>query len=418
MMAFSFLPNVYQTVLLSLLFAVLTAELLLLVFKLSHSAPLKLCLLSGVLISFNLVLMILLMHEHANTTERTVVSRIPWLFVAGLLLLSVLHLLLAFPKEQKRSNACLSPFSIYEATNDLPMGLCFSDPNGRIILCNHKMRGLANQLIGCYPQVIGDLTAALKAPSEKASLLSDGSLRFKNGCIFHFRLTELTVGGHTGWHQLMAQDVTEQYRINEQLNMENEKLKKTNAKLQKMYDRMADDIREKESLELKVYIHDTIGRSLLTIQDIMQSNAETEKKLTSLREAVSVLSGNRPSFKGTMSEVKQNAAQMGVNVKVNGYIPVGTTVESLIVLAARECVTNCLRHAKGNEITVDIKELGGIYKVTITNNGEKPKGKITEGSGLSSLRRSVEAGGGEMYVSHYPAFALILNLPGKESDND
>ena len=61
-----------------------------------------------------------------------------------------------------------------------------------------------------------------------------------------------------------------------------------------------------------------------------------------------------------------------------------------------------------------VTTMSGIIRVVITNNGEVPKEKPKEGSGLSSLRRSVESSGGEMYISHIPAFALILNIPGKE----
>lgn len=418
MIEFSSLPEIWQTVLVSLLFAALIGELILFICKVSHFAPVKLCLLCGVLLILNMFLLTTLARGYEDIAGRTEMCRLPWAVVAALVVVSALHIAIAFPKEQKRSKACLSPAAIYDAINDLPMGICFADPNGRIILCNNKMRSLAEQLIGGYPQVLAELTDAVKAPPENAALLSEGCLKLENGCIYNFRLTGLTVNGETDWQQLVAQDVTEQYRINEQLDRENEKLKDTNARLQKMYDRMADDIREKESLALKVYVHDTIGRSLLTIQDIMNSGEETEKKLASLREAVSMLSSNRHTFKDTMDEVRQNASKMGVSVKVNGYIPVGTRVESLIVSAARECITNCLRHAHGSEIAVDVREFEGIYKVIITNNGEKPKGKITEGSGLSGLRRSVEESGGEMFVSHYPAFALILNLPGKEFCDD
>ena len=59
-----------------------------------------------------------------------------------------------------------------------------------------------------------------------------------------------------------------------------------------MYDRMAEDICETESLQLKMYVHDTIGRSILTVQDVMQSNAETEKKMQALRTAVPALSNS------------------------------------------------------------------------------------------------------------------------------
>ena len=102
---------------------------------------------------------------------------------------------------------------------------------------------------------------------------------------------------------------------------------------------------------------------------------------------------------------------------LSGYLPSGTRVEALTVQAVRECVTNCIRHAKGNEVRVDIKNYAQIYTVTLSNNGEKPRSAVTEGSGLTGLRRSVEAAGGEMRISHSPAFALILNLPGKENED-
>ena len=55
-------------------------------------------------------------------------------------------------------------------------------------------------------------------------------------------------------------------------------------------------------------------------------------------------------------------------------------------------------------------------KTRKASDGEKPKGKITEGSGLSSLRRRIEASGGEMLTAYSPRFALLLNLPGTEED--
>ena len=105
---------------------------------------------------------------------------------------------------------------------------------------------------------------------------------------------------------------------------------------------------------------------------------------------------------------------MGVKVTLTGYIPPETTAERLVAAAIRECVTNCIRHAKGSEVHVAVTERHGYLRAEITNNGEVPAGPITEGSGLSSLRRSVEASGGEMHISHRPAFSLTLYLSTKE----
>lgn len=147
--------------------------------------------------------------------------------------------------------ATLSARSMIEATDDLPMGACFSDPKGRVTLCNNTMGGLLNQLTGGYPQVLEELTAAIENPPEPVRPELEGCLRFPDGSVYRFTGTDLTVDGEPGWYQLMAQNVTEQVEINRQLARQNEKLKKTNGRLQKMYDRIADDIREKESLELR-----------------------------------------------------------------------------------------------------------------------------------------------------------------------
>lgn len=183
-----------------------------------------------------------------------------------------------------------------------------------------------------------------------------------------------------------------------------------------MYERMADDIKEKESLDLKIYIHDTIGRSLLTIRDIIGSGEDTERKIEALQEAVGVLKSDRAKPHGTMDEVKQTAETLGVKVKVQGYLPPDSTAEELTVAVARECVTNCIKHAGGTEIYIRIAERNGLYDITVTNNGAVPTEPIKEGSGLSSLRRSIEAAGGEMYTAYKPRFALLITVPGEEND--
>ncbi len=417
MTSFISLPDRYATLLSVMLFTVLAAELGLLIYKHGNRAPARRCLCCGTITAVNAAVLLCAMQNEATDSFVSAVQGLPWLVYAALILLTAVHIAIAFPKENRRAKNSLSLNSIREAVDDLPMGICFADPIGRIVLINQKMQALAGEILGFIPQLFCELTDALSAP-KNGTLLSEDMIRTADGKVYRFRRYEHTVDNHSGWRQITVSDITERYAVGEQLRLENERLKKINGKLHEMYERMSDDIREKESLEMKIYIHDTIGRSILTVQDIMQSGEETEHKIEALREAVGVLSGRRTTFAGTMDEVKQTAAKMGVKVRVSGCIPADTVIESLAAAAARECVTNCIKHAKGNEITVTAENLGLIYRIAITNNGEKPKGKIIEGSGLSSLRRSVEASGGEMTVSHYPAFCLALNLPEKENDEE
>ena len=293
------------------------------------------------------------------------------------------------------------------------MGICFADPNGRIILCNNRMRRLSFALCGHELQIKSDMENALSVPDRSVTVKDDCYI-LPDKTVWQFRTQNITVDGDDRWQQITAHNVTELYNGYQKQEEINKELAEVNRKLRKMYARMEDDVKEKESLDLKVYIHDTIGRSLLTIRDIIDSGEDTERKLEALQNAIGMLASNRVTSVSTMDEVKRTARQLGVAVKIDGYLPRDTAAEALTVAAAKECVTNCIKHADGNEVYIRIAQRGERYDVTITNNGKIPTEPIKEGSGLSTLRRSIESSGGEMHISHNPRFALLITIPAKE----
>lgn len=339
----------------------------------------------------------------------------PWLLFVVSSILAAIHVAITLTLEHHRYKNELSSFSVQEATDRLPMGICFGDPDGRIILCNDRMRHLSFALCGHELQMTIDLERALTQP-DKSVKVRDNCYILPDLTVWQFRTQSINVDCDNRWQQITAHNVTELYNGNLRRSEVNRELKEVNRKLQRMYERMADDIKEKESLDLKVYIHDTIGRSLLTIRDMIDSSADTERKITALQEAISMLANNRVAPPDTMEEVKQTAKKLGINIKTEGYLPPGSTLEELIVTATRECVTNCIKHAGGNEVYIRIANQNDRYDITITNNGTVPTGPIQEGSGLSNLRHRIESSGGEMYTAYKPRFALLITVSGKEND--
>lgn len=414
MTAFINLPAEIQTVFTVLLFIAFAGEICLLFYILCHKTSAKRIAVSSAFLLILFTLLILLAQGDPEIAIQSPALNIPWAALAAAVIIVGIHIIGGFIAERRCAEDILTPAAIREAINDLPMGLCFFDPENRIVLCNDKMRRLLFEIMGAFPQSAGEVYSALEFPNGNAVRLNEELFRMEDGNVYQFRETALTVSGEAGWRQLSAQDVTGLYILNRQINAENDKLRSTNSELKKMYARMTEDIREKESLEIKMYVHDTMGRSLLTIQDIMNTDGQTEKKLSALQSAVSVLSEVRPSGSNTVGEVIKTAEKLGVKVNISGDIPEKTPSESLISAAIRECVTNCLRHAGGDEIFVEISREKANLTVNITNSGKPPSGEITEGSGLSSLRRSVEASSGEMTVSASPRFRLKLRLAGKE----
>ena len=409
MSAFSSLPVFLQTLIPLLLFLEAVLELGLFIYQISHRYKSIGNLLSLVIFAFLLTLLFSVTQGDPFKGKDAFLLDAPWQIFITVILLVIVHFTIALPREYRRRKKMLSPFSVKDATDKLPMGLCYADPNGRIILCNDRMRRLSFALSGHELQIAEDLEKALEQPDKSITVNGDCYI-LPDKTVWQFRKQHITVDNDDNWLQMTA------HNGNVRQAIINDDLKEVNRKLQKMYERMADDIKEKESLDLKIHIHDTIGRSLLTIRDIIESDETTDKKLEALQESTAVLTSDRVTASGTMDEVIQTAKILGVTVTVNGYLPADSLAEELTVAAAKECVTNCIKHARGNEVYICICKQKDLFDITITNNGVAPSEPIKEGSGLSSLRRSIESAGGEMHTAYKPRFALLLTLPEKEND--
>ena len=85
----------------------------------------------------------------------------PRLIFAAAILLAAVHFAVVFPLEYRRRKKELSPASIKEATDKLPMGICFADPDGRLILCNDRMRRMSFALCGRAVRTAQELQAVL-----------------------------------------------------------------------------------------------------------------------------------------------------------------------------------------------------------------------------------------------------------------
>ena len=305
--------------------------------------------------------------------------------------------------------------------DDLPLAGCYFTRRGNVKLCNRQMERLYRTMTGRDLQSLDELRAALQnCPQNGVERTYDGGYRFPDGKVWMYAEREAVAPDGGIYLEASFTDATDLSAINEELAQDNAELTRINGKLQKMYARAEDRVREREYLAFKMKIHDDIGRSLAAIRRVLSGETPeggVEEQLSALSLAASTLiytphSGSDDPYDRLLNE----AEELGVEVRLDGMLPMEPLIYDLVVQAARECVTNCVRHAHGSVVFVRILGQPGGYQVTITNDGERPHGEIREGGGLNNLRRSVENAGGEMSVSAYPAFALRLNLMREEMD--
>ena len=410
MMSFTYLAPHMRYDLAGFLFLTVMSEVALCLYKFSCRGKVKYC-----LKNIALLLLLILFLSYVMTADAQYAVRLPWLSVPLVGVLVLVHAALGFRNEYRRTKQFISPLSVKQALDNLNSGICFADKRGKLILINYKMRNLIHSLGGFYPQMLDEIESVLAKYAEQTEENKE-LYRFADGKIFRFHTTFLAEPELRGFTQTTAQDVTELYEATVKLRTANMELQETNNRLEKMYNRLADRIREQETLNLKMRIHDNIGTSLIAISDMQSSGAEEDMdaQLAALQDAVGYFSGDRFTPLETFEELRIKASQMNVKLHLSGRLPSDAEILPLIVSAVHECVTNCVYHAKGSNVFAEITDFGGACTVTVTNDGEAPTGEIIEGGGLSALRQSIEGVGGEMHISHSPRFALIFTLKRKE----
>lgn len=414
---------ILQNIIMFIMEICLILELILLIFRIMSLVEKKKILVSAAELFFSFLFMTGLLNDHRCSIGDKRYKPLFRLFPADIMLVLVIlltvYLIRALYRELKEYRNSLSPWSVHEAVNNVPCGVCISDPFGRIILCNIKMQELSRVLIGNYLQNYHTLHSVLNADSVKKpvrKLSSDSNVfYFPDDSVWLFQEYQLKEDSLTGYIQTVAVDVSEIYHNSEEIRRNNEKLELLNRKLEKMYEKIGDEIREKETLAMKMKVHDSFGRSLLSIRRILENKEEPEnmeKQMETLKQLVYILTGTTVKNEGEQyKDTEKHAEELGISVQIRGSYPKHPIYRFLTDKAIRECVTNCARHAHGSVVYVNIKENRDGYQIRITNDGEPPVKNAKEGGGLSSLRKAVEAEQGTMKIFFEPAFYLFLNFP-------
>lgn len=370
------------------------------------------------------------MAQIASSADRLLLFRplqwrlfaLPWGLCAIGELLSALLLLHAARGLRRYRRSHLTPDAIREAVNLLPDGLCISAPDGTVLLSNLKINALCRALTGGSLADAGRFVRALR---ERGEAQGDSILvRTEEGAVWLFTQKQLTTGGKR-YNQLTAVDVTERYRIIDELREKNGRLQDIQRRMRAVSDWSADMFVAREEAAARAALHNQLGQVLLMGRHCLQHPESTEAAIVYMTTAQmnAFLLGEAEEPEPRQADALQNALllaqSIGVTVTLRGAPPEDAARRELLALAIRECAANAVKHAEADALDMTISPChpersaaeAKDLTVTIVNNGLPPKGPIAESGGLLALRRHVEAAGGGMEVQSAPTFRLTLTLP-------
>ena len=312
----------------------------------------------------------------------------------------------------------LTSGAVKESLDALPDGVCFSDMDGQPLLVNTQMQRISGELF--HTDI---LNAELFLDNLKSVNHEEGDdpaivATTKDGKVWHFHQNVLQVR-QSGIQELVANDVTEQYCLSQELKKRNKSLAQINERLQ-LYSREVERVtREKEILTAKVHVHDDVGRSLLAFRSYLVQSPEKrnrEELLLLWRHTVAVMRNEIDSFQQTDEWKLLIKAAEAVDVEIikDGELPEDKGRREILIAVIHECLTNTVKHANGNRLYLSVRSEETAVIAELTNNGKQPSEQIKETGGLKNIRYTVEAAGGAMTIKSTPRFMLQVELPKGE----
>ena len=338
---------------------------------------------------------------------------VPTAVLAALMVLSILFLW----RLQRHIASSLTASSVQEGFDAMPDGVCFSNGAGTPLLVNRCMQSISLAAFGTgildadairRRLVRGEVLDACRVERHGDEIF----LHLPDGRVFSMRRS-LTKAGNAQVQEDIAYDITELYEKSREMETRNRRLRAVNARM-RQYSRDLDAItRQQELLAAKIRVHDDIGRCLLALRAYLaQEDGEREKLVSLWRFTIAVLrrEAQATDADDRMEALRQAAEAVDIRLVFDGEIPRGGQAEEVAAKAIHECLTNAVKHAHADVLTVKTRQLGGYLNLTLTNNGEQPTAPIEEKGGLRTLREFAEKHGGIMELDYAPRFALRIKI--------
>ena len=336
------------------------------------------------------------------------------LFVMFLFLLLIVEFVYFFFWRKKN----LSPLSIKESFDTLPMGICFYEDNGLIRLSNTEMDDASFLLdkeallngSTFYEHLekkeIPDVTYLSISPQEVILQKDEKVLSFRH---YLHQIEKKDI------HEIDESDITKTYELTKELEKKTKELQRLQKRLLSYEKNAKELITEKEILETKIHIHGNLGKLLLITKEKMKqslSHSEKEELLLLWEKGISAfLTSEKEEKKDGIQVLEETAKRIGIEIVFQGErYEKDSKEEKILLQAIHESLTNAVKHAQAKTLFVTLKKEKLHDIIEIRNDGLLPKGDILEGGGLSSLRKLVEENLGKMEIVSKDAFLLGIIL--------
>ena len=284
--------------------------------------------------------------------------------------------------------------SIKYALDDLNEGVIFFNSFNQIIYINKTMNDILQSLdIKTYEKANVIYKNLVNKTTRK---ISDNDLIITTfDKSYHFIIDKKA-------SQIICFDVTEEEKLIKQNELNKELLSELNIELNEQLSKIDELQKEKELIDIKGYIHDSLAQKLSILHMTLLMDKTTE--LGNLKEMLSELNvSNKSNRIDELEYLKELLSSIGVSLNIEGDLPLDDKIKKLFIRAIKECSTNAIRH--GNAKNIDV--IANNKYLLITNDGNITT-EVNFGNGLSGIKIEAEQLGYSLIIKSEDKFIVAL----------
>jgi len=298
-----------------------------------------------------------------------------------------------------------SAFSVKQAMDSLDTGLLYCETNGTIHLVNRCMQKLMTLITGSIQRNGIDFHKAIQAgetirkPVESPFFDNQRVYILDNGSVWLFSEHIITFN-YKHYLQISAIEVTEQWQLTQTLQKQETELRLRSEQLAVTIANIDVICREEELFQMNRKVHDTLAQQLAIIMQILRSKEPlpTEILATHAENILKEVIDNVETNLYDITDLFRAYKVIGVDVRLHGTLP----EHEFFIDFVREALSNAVRHGFATE--VDIVCDG--ESVSVSNKGFLPSEKVTEGGGISEMRRRLALLGGRLTIETDKMFKI------------
>ncbi len=353
-------------------------------------------------------------------------GEIPVWMIWGMIMASALGLFIMSWKLRQRERNRISARSIREGIDNLPVAVACFREGGQVVLANHRMYRILDDLTGNTVLSEQKLYRVLQDNLAQQMIKNAGTdrpvIELSDGSSWEVVSEQIQIQGEN-YEQINLAEITEYCQLYRQLESKQKELLEQRKRIQKLSD-MVEVIRHEEAvLNSKIRIHNDLGKAILSTRLLLQKKTLTKEEILDgvmiWENAICYLSENDgqgyqheqgATDQQLLTEILTSAKELGCCVVLQEDGETNHAQAGILRIVLREAVINAVRHAGASEVYAYITDIDAHWVLRITDNGKDSQAELKEGGGLTGIRQQVEAVGGEMRIILKPRFELVVRL--------